>query len=392
MCASDPGERRRALASVAAAFLKIGLTGFGGPAAHVAMMHEEVVRRRKWLSKDEFLDLLGATNLIPGPNSTEMAAHVGYRRAGWAGLIVGGCGFVLPATLIVTACAWAYVRYGSLPQAAALLYGVKPVIIAIVLRAFWDLSRTAIKNNTLAAICLAGVVACFAGTHELVVLLLAGLATPLAYRAFHRNRGKGSHAAGVFAAGPLSLLAAGAGAASGAAASPGLWALFLFFLKVGSVLYGSGYVLLAFFRGDLVVRWRWLTESQLLDAIAIGQVTPGPLFTAATFIGYVLCGFPGAMVCTLGMFLPSFLFVAASGPLIPRIRRSRAAAAVLDGVNAASLALMIVVTVQLARAALVDVPTAAAALASMAVLLRFRVNPAWLVAGGAAMGLMLGGH
>ncbi len=392
MPSADAGEKRRALASVAAVFLKLGLTGFGGPAAHVAMMHEEVVRRRRWLSREEFLDLLGATNLIPGPNSTEMAAHVGYRRAGWTGLIVGGFGFVLPAALIVTACAWAYVRYGSLPQASALLYGVKPVIIAIVLRAFWDLSRTAIKNNTAAAVCLAGVVACFAGVTELVVLLLGGLTAPLAYRAFHRNRGGGARAAGVFTAGPLGLLAAGAGAASAAAAPFSLWALFLFFLKVGSVLYGSGYVLLAFFRGDLVVRWRWLTESQLLDAIAIGQVTPGPLFTAATFIGYILGGFSGAAAGTLGMFLPSFVFVAISGPLIPRIRRSRAAAAVLDGVNAASLALMIVVTVQLARAALVDVPTVAAAAVSMAILLRFRLNSAWLVAGGAALGLILRGH
>ena len=383
----DSPERRSALRSVGLVFLKLGTISFGGPAAHVAMMHEEVVKRRRWIPREDFLDLLGATNLIPGPNSTEMAIHIGHRRAGWPGLITAGSCFILPAALIVTACAWAYVRYGSLPESTALLYGVKPVIIAIVLRALWDLGRTAVKTSFLAAICVAGVALSLAGVNELAILLVAAIAAGLARWVMPRIRAQG---AGAIALSPLAFLAQAVGSAPAiAAAQFSLWSLFLFFLKVGSVLFGSGYVLLAFLRGDLVVRWHWLTESQLLDAIAIGQVTPGPLFTTATFIGYLLGGFPGALAGTIGIFLPAFLFVAISGPLVPRIRRSPVAGAVLDGVNAASLSLMIVVTYQLGRAALIDMQTVLLALLAAVVLMRFRINSAWLVVGGAAAGLIL---
>jgi chromate transporter len=382
----DSADRDGSLSRVGLLFLKLGTIAFGGPAAHVAMMHEEVVNRRRWISREDFLDLLGATNLIPGPNSTEMAIHIGHRRAGWPGLLTAGCCFILPAALIVTACAWAYVRYGSLPRAAALLYGVKPVIIAVVLRALWELGRTAIKTNFLAAVCVAGVTLNFAGVNELAILLLAAIAAGLARWGIPRFR---THVA---AAGPLAFLAQGAGAAAAMVAVPfGLWALFLFFVKIGSVLFGSGYVLLAFLRADLVVRWHWLTESQLLDAVAIGQVTPGPVFTTATFIGYILGGFRGALIATLGIFLPAFFFVGISGPLVPRIRRSPIAGAVLDGVNAASLSLMIVVCYQLGRAALIDIPTVLLTLIAAVVLTFFRLNSAWLVLGGAAAGLILRG-
>lgn len=372
-------------------FLKLGAIAFGGPAAHIAMMHEEVVNRRRWISREEFLDLLGATNLIPGPNSTEMAIHIGHRRAGWAGLVTAGSCFILPAALIVTLFAWAYVRYGSMPQSTALLYGVKPVIIAIVLRALWELGRAAIKTNSLAAICVAGVVLSFAGVNELVILFAAAVVCGLSHWSVHRFRNPGAGGSGHMGVGPIALLARTAGAASVAALPFSMASLFLFFVKVGSVLFGSGYVLLAFLRADLVQRWHWLTESQLLDAVAIGQVTPGPVFTTATFIGYILGGLPGASIATLGIFLPAFFFVAVSGPLVPRMRRSPTVGAVLDGVNAASLSLMIVVSYQLGRAALVDIPAVLLVGLSTIALVRFRLNSAWLVLGGAVAGLVLRG-
>jgi len=344
------------LAELAWLFTKLGTTAFGGPAAHVAMMHEEVVVRRKWLSGDEFMDLVSAANLIPGPNSTELAIHIGHRRAGWPGLLVAGACFILPAALIVTACAWAYVEYGSLPKAAGLLYGIKPVIIGIVLIALRNLGRSAIKDATCAAICVASIALAFFGVNELLILLFAAVAAVL----------------------PRAVLPA--------AAPFGLWPLFWFFAKVGSVLYGSGYVLLAFLRADLVGRWHWLTEAQLLDAVAVGQFTPGPVFTTATFIGYLLGGYSGAAVATVGIFAPAFFFVALSGPLVPRIRNSRLAGAALDGVNAASLALMGVVTFELGRSALTDATTVVLALVSAALLFHYRINSAWLVLAGGAIG------
>jgi len=387
--AIDPADKKTPLRELAALFLKLGTIAFGGPAAHIAMMEDEVVRRRRWMTREEFLDLLGATNLIPGPNSTEMAIHIGHRRAGWKGLLVAGVSFMIPAVLIVIGFAWAYVRYGSIPEVKGVLYGVKPVIIAIVLQALWSLGRTAIKNKFLAAIGIAGIILTFLSLHELLVLLGAGLVatTPLAMRLI---KGRKSFLS-LVPASPLILLFQSGGAIA-AAGSFSLTLLFFFFLKVGAVLYGSGYVLLAFIRADLVNRWHWLTESQLLDAIAVGQVTPGPVFTTATFIGYVLGGPKGAVVATVGIFLPAFVFVALSGPLVPRIRRSPMAGAFLDGVNAAAMSLMIVVTFQLGRAAIIDLPTSALAVISGVLLFGFKLNSAWLVIGGGIAGWLLYGR
>lgn len=376
----------RPLAELAGLFLKLGTISFGGPAAHTALMEEEVVGRRKWLTAAEFLDLVGATNLIPGPNSTELAIHIGHRRAGWPGLIVAGACFILPAMLIVSVIAWAYVRFGTLPKASALLYGVKPVIIAIVVQALWNLGKSAMKTKLLAAAGIIAATACFFGVNELLVLFGCGFVL-LAIRAADKKK---PVAVGGFAPFFANLPGTStAVAASVAVAAPfSLNLMFFFFLKVGAVLFGSGYVLLAFLRADLVERWHWLTESQLLDAIAVGQFTPGPVFTTATFIGYLLSGPTGALVATLGIFLPAFIFVALSAPLIPRLRASPLAGAFLDGVNVASLALMAVVTWQLERTALTDWLTIALALGAATLLIRWRINSAWLVLGGAGIGLL----
>jgi chromate transporter len=364
-------------------FLKLGTISFGGPAAHIAMMEDEVVRRRGWLTTEQFLDYVGASNLIPGPNSTELAIHIGHARAGWPGLLVAGFCFIIPATLIVGAMAWGYVRYGALPAVSGLFYGIKPVIMAIVAQALWGLGRTAIKTPLLAMVGLAAVVAVVSGVHELAVLAGVGVLTGVTSGV---SRARVARLLVMASTGAAASAALSAAAATAGTISVGLWPLFLVFAKAGAVLFGSGYVLLAFLRADLVERLAWLTEPQLLDAIAIGQMTPGPVFTTATFIGYVLAGPAGAAVATIGIFLPAFVFVAASGPLVPRLRRSAVAGAVLDGVNVASLALMAVVSWQLARAALVDAMTIGVALASLIAIVRFRINSAWLIAGGALLG------
>jgi chromate transporter len=378
-----------ALRELAILFLKLGTIAFGGPAAHIAMMDGEIVRRRRWMSREDFLDLLGATNLIPGPNSTEMAIHIGHRQAGWSGLLVAGSCFILPASLIVTAFAWTYTRYRSVPEVTGVLYGVKPVIVAVVLQALWGLGKAALKTRVLWAVGGAGIALGLLGVNELLILAGGGFVAGIVLW-IGKGGGNGKLDLTCILPGwtPMGMAQAGATAGTGAAAV-GLRALFLFFLKVGSVLYGSGYVLLAFLRADLVERWHWLTEAQLLDAVAVGQVTPGPVFTTATFIGYMLGGPAGAFAATVGIFLPAFFFVAVSGPLIPRIRRSPTAGAILDGVNAASLALMAVVTWHLGRAAVVDRATVLLALISAALLLRFNLNSAWLVLGGACAGLLL---
>jgi chromate transporter len=373
----------RRLAQVAALFLKLGLTAFGGPAAHIAMMHAETVKRRKWLSDQEFLDLIGATNLIPGPNSTEMAIHVGFRRAGWQGLIVGGACFILPAMLIITVLAEAYVQFGSAPQAAWLLYGVKPVVIAIIVRALWNLGQKAVKSLRIAIVGLAVCVLYFCGINEIALLFAGGLSVMLAAN-IQRLR---KHALGVFLGPPLvglNMLVAAAPASTAFA----LPLLFLTFLKMGAVLYGSGYVLLAFLHADFVARLGWLTDRQLMDAVAIGQATPGPVFTTATFIGYILGGIPGAFLATLGIFLPSFVFVAISNPLIPRIRHSAWISGLLDGVNVASLGLMAAVTYQLGRSAFTDPFTILISLAALGSLICCQINSTWLIAGGALIGLL----
>ena len=382
---NEDGRHRGALLEIALLFLRLGTFGFGGPAAHVAMMENEVVTRRGWLSREDFIDLLGATNLIPGPNSTEMAIHIGHRRAGFPGLVVAGTCFILPAALITGTLAWLYVRWGALPQARWLLYGVKPVIIAIVAQALWSLGRTAVKTWVLGTLGAAAIAASFAGIDELVVLGAAGALMMLLGRKRAPTGDPSHHLA--FPAISSSIGAAGVATAAGG--SVGLGPLFLVFAKIGAVLFGSGYVLLAFLRSDLVEQRHWLTEQQLFDAVAVGQITPGPLFTTATFVGYVVRGAPGAVAATLGIFLPAFVFVAISGPLIPRLRRSALAGAFLDGVNVASLGLMAAVSLQLARAALVDVPTIVMALIAAVLLIRFKTSSVWIVLGGAAGGAIV---
>jgi len=379
---ADQGRGAR-LRELAVLFVRLGTTAFGGPAAHISMMEEEVVRRRCWLSREEFLDMLGATNLIPGPNSTEMAIHVGHARAGMPGLIVAGSCFILPATVMTLGIAWIYVRFGALPRVSSFLYGVKPVITVIVLQALWRLGRTAIKSMALGVLTAAAVAASALGVHELMVLFGGGLLAMLANR-------RGAVGRDLSAVLPWKLGTPMATAAlAGAAAAPfSLTALFLFFLKVGSVLFGSGYVLLAFLRADLVERWHWLTNAQLLDAIAVGQFTPGPVFCSATFIGYLLGRTPGAVLATLGIFLPAFVFVSLSGLILPRLRRSKLAGAFLDGLNAASLALMAVVSWELARTALLDWRTLLMA-AGATIGLVLRINSAWLVLGGGLAGYLL---
>jgi chromate transporter len=379
-----PGELRR----VALLFLKLGTIAFGGPAAHIALMEDEVVQRRRWISRERFLDLIGATAVIPGPNSTEMTIHIGYMRAGWPGLIVAGSCFILPATIMVTAIAWAYVRYQSLPQAAGLLYGVKPVVIAVILQAAWRLGRSAIKSVTIALIGIASIAAYALGMNEIAILGAAAAAMAVIHAARFDGRAIGGTGLAAFIGGLLPGASVASAPAVGAAASAfSLSGLFLVFLKIGSVLFGSGYVLLAFLERDLVDRLGWLSTQQLIDAVAVGQVTPGPLFTTATFIGYILGGPAGAILATVGIFLPAFVFVAASGPLVPKIRQSPLAGALLDGIVIASLALMAAVAVRLGRAALIDSLTSAIAGVSAVLLFRFRVNSAWLIVGGALIGL-----
>jgi chromate transporter len=382
------------LKELALFFLRLGLTAFGGPAAHIAMMEDELIRRRKWLTREKFLDLLGASNLIPGPSSSELAIHIGYLRAGWAGLVIGGVCFILPAGILVGIIAWGYVRFGHLPAVSALLYGVKPVVIGVILQALWGLGHTAVKSWALGiagAVCL---VLSIANVNALILLLATGTVLACAHALFtRREENLRTAGAAVFISfakdtrATLGRIFPWASAAAGVTVVPGIWALFLVFLKVGSVVFGSGYVLLAFLRADLVVHRAWVTDAQLVDAVAIGQITPGPVFTTATFLGYLLRGPVGALVATVGIFLPAFILVAISGPLIPLIRKSATAGAFLDGVNVASLALMAAVSYQLARATIVDWLTAGLALASLALLLRYRVNSAWLVLGGAAVGI-----
>jgi chromate transporter len=381
-------NRTRTLLDLAGLFLKLGTIAFGGPAAHIAMMEDEVVRRRGWLSHDEFLDLVGATNLIPGPNSTEMAIHVGRRRGGVPGLLVAGVCFIMPAALMVGCIAWAYTWYGRLPEVSGLLYGIKPVIIAIVVQALWRLGRTAVKTGFLGGVGVVAAALNFLGVNELLILFATAAFVALTRNLARHTSTRPPVRLFGFAL-PVPLLASAGGVTGTSAAPFGLWPLFCFFLKVGAVLFGSGYVLLAFLRADLVDRWHWLTDAQLLDAIAVGQITPGPVFTTATFIGFILAGWPGATLATVGIFLPAFIFVAISGPLVPRLRRSRVAGDFLDGLNVASLSLMAVVTWQLGRDALVDIPTLLLAGVSFALLAAFRLNSTCLVLGGAILGLLL---
>jgi chromate transporter len=373
--------REASLGEIALAFLKLGTIAFGGPAAHLAMMEEEFVRRRRWITQADFLDRMAAANLIPGPSSTETTIFIGQLKRGWRGLIVAGSCFILPATIMVSLIAWAYVRYGTLPQAAGMLYAIKPVVVAIVMQALWKLSKTGVQTKFLTMIAVLAVALNLIGLGPILVLLIAGAISAAGLWLRMKSR-----PVAVSVAALPKFFAAGLVAAATAAALPfSLWRLFLSFLKIGSVVFGSGYVLLAFLQSEFVERLHWLTEKQLIDAVAVGQFTPGPVFTTATFIGYIMGGWLGAIVATAGIFVPGFLLVAASGPLLPRIRRSPIIASVLDGVVAGSLALMAVVTWQLGKAAIVDRMTIAIFVVSAVALLRFRVNSAWLI-GAAAVG------
>ncbi|HUN21767.1 MAG TPA: chromate efflux transporter [Anaerolineales bacterium] len=385
--------------SLALFFLRLGCVSFGGPAAHIALLHNEVVTRRKWLSDEAYMDLLGATNLIPGPNSTEMMMHIGYQRGGWLGLLLGGTLFILPAMCIVLALAWVYTTYGAMLRLDGLLYAVKPVVLAIVLQALWQMSKKQIKQGWQWLLMGLAVVGYFVGVHELLLLALAGgftafwrktrqvmptLTLPLLFSKVKNPSFFLQQKSISFNPTPGSLLGF-------FAAQPNpqtLNTLFWTFLKIGSVLYGSGYVLLAFLQKDFVYRLGWLTEQQLLDAVAIGQVTPGPLFTTATFIGFLLAGWQGGIVATFAIFLPSFIFVALTHPFIPQLRRNTGLSAVLDGVNIASLGLMAAVTLVLGRAALQDGLTVALAVVSAALLLLYRLDTLWLIVGALLIGLL----
>lgn len=378
----NPWQRTR---EVAVLFLKLGVLAFGGPAAHIAMMEDEVVTRRQWLTRAQLLDLIGATNLIPGPNSTELAIHIGYQRAGWRGLLVAGACFITPAMLMVWLLAMVYVHYQTTPQLGWVLYGVKPVIIAVVVQAMWRLGRTAIRDVATGAACVGVIVLAMMGLPPIILLVFAGM--DIMFVANRHRLSASQHLLAWLI--PFSAATPAQAATSATPTAVGLASLFGVFLKIGAVLYGSGYVLLAFLHSDLVERWHWLSAQQLLDAVAIGQVTPGPVLTTATFLGYMLAGHLGALVATLGIFLPSFCFVALVNPIIPRLRSSKWASGFLDGVIAGSLGLMAVVTWKLASTTLTDWLTGTLALLSAVALSYFRVNTTWLVGGGAMVGLIV---
>jgi chromate transporter len=388
---SNTNSRPR-LVTIALLFLRLGTTAFGGPAAHIAMMQHEVVTRRQWLTDQEFLDLISASNLIPGPNSTEVAIHIGHRQAGFAGLLVAGTCFILPAMAMVMAIAWAYVQYSQFPVVSHLMTGIKPVVIAIILQAIILLSRSALKNTLAKLAAVLAVIACFLSVNEILLLLVAGAAS-LVWKWRGKSQGFSSRVV-LIVCSIVALIGAAillVGHASGSSTEPVACSqsrLFLYFAKVGSVLYGSGYVLIAFLQADLVQNWHWLTASQLLDATAIGQVTPGPVFTTATFIGYLLGGFPGALIATAGIFSPAFFFVAVTAPFIDKLRHSAVVRAFLDGVNIASLALMVFVTIVLGRDALTAPVAIGETLVSALILWRYKINPTWLIAAGAVIGLL----
>ncbi len=375
----------RRLWQVCLLFLKVGVIGFGGPAVTIAMIEDEVVTRRGWLSREYLLDMIGATNLIPGPNATEIAIHVGYLRAGWPGLILAGLCFILPAALITSVFAWAYVRFGALPAAAPLLVGVKPAVMAVIVAALWRLGRTAVKGWKLGVLGAAVAVASLLGANEILALLVGGV-LGMAWLQTDRNRNgrsmTGPSAVGLLGPGVFALTRG----LAAAEVAPTLLSLGLFFLKIGAVMYGSGYVLVAFLQGGLVEQLGWLTQQQLIDAIAAGQFTPGPLLSTATFIGYLLHGLPGAALATASVFLPSFIFVAVLSPVVPRIRRSPWSASFLDAVNVCSLGLMAAVLIKLGVATFHSWPAVLIAIVAGAIGLRWKVNSAWLVLGGALAG------
>jgi len=369
------------LKEVALLFLKLGTFSFGGPAVYIALMHQETVRRRHWIDEQRFLDLVGATNLIPGPNAAEMAIHLGLIRAGWSGLIASGALFILPGMAATLLVAWAYVTYGSIAEVGWVLYGVKPVVIGIVIEALWKLGRKGIKGPTTATVGI-GIVALYLLGFNEIALLFGGAAVVLLV---HGGRHYLKHGLAAFA--PIPVMFQLPLTTFYTSIIPfSQTTLFLSFLKIGSVLFGSGYVLLAFLRSEFVVRLGWLTNQQVLDAVVAGQITPGPVFSSATFVGYLVGGWPSALLATLGIFLPSFLFVGLLSRILPFVRKSPWAAAFLDGVNAASLGLMAGVTVQLGQTAIIDIFTIVLLLVTLFVIFRLKVNPIWLIISGGLLG------
>ncbi len=390
LSAANRGSR---LAEIAGLFLRLGFTAFGGPAAHIAMLRDEVVHRRQWISDERFIDLMGIASIIPGPTSTELAIYVGYLRAGWPGLVLAGVCFIVPAMMMVLVLAWAYVAYGTLPQIGWLFYGIQPVVVAIIAVALWNLGRTLFKGIWPMLFALVLLILYLSGINVLIILfgggLLFGFGSWAQQYRMRKNKLSGLSFLPIssWRAGWKAIATAILGGSAASAAPVNLWVLFLTFLKYGAVVYGSGYVLLAFLRTDLVQNLHWLTDQQLLDAISVGQFTPGPVFTTATFIGYLIGSWPGAVLATLGIFLPSFILILLVHPLAERLRHSTLTAPLLKGINIAAIALMGGVLVQLAQHALTDVLTVILALVSFAILLRFKLNSAWLILLGAVVGL-----
>lgn len=357
-------EKRKRHKEIAKVFLKLGTLAFGGPAAHIAMMDDEIIEKRKWTSREKFMDLIGATNLIPGPNSTELAIHLGFERGGGLGLLVGGISFIFPAMLITLFFAYIYVRFGNIPQVGSILYGMKPVIIVIIIKALFRLGKSVIKNKFYFILGIFIISIYLLGIGEIPLLLLSGILMMLVK---NRKRIKNKF----FTVSPLSLMA-----------------IFLTFLKIGSVLYGSGYVLLAFLEAEFVDKLGVLTNQQLVDAVAVGQFTPGPVFTTITFIGYLLKGFPGAIVATIGVFIPSFSLVWLLNPIIPKLRNSTWLSGILDGVNLGALGLMAVVTVKLGISSLIDPLSVFIFLISLFTLIKLKINPPWIIVLGGIIGLI----
>jgi chromate transporter len=369
------------LGEIAIAFLRLGFIAFGGAVAHIALMEEEFVRRRRWLSREEFVDRVGAVNLLPGPSSTEMAIYLGHLRGGFPGLLIAGAAFILPSALLMCVMAWAYVQYGALPQIAGVLWGVKPVVVVLIAQAVWSLGKTVLKSRELTVI--AAIVLGLAAMHVATLPLLIG--TGVAWIVANRS---GQSRAGQNGIASAAASAAGGAAVSASAAAATTTGVLVYFLKIGALLFGSGYVLLAVLREDLVTRMHWLSESQLLDGIAVSQATPGPFFTVATFLGYLLSGWRGAGLATAGMFIPAFLYVAVTASVLPRLRKSPTASAFLNGVNAAAVALMAFVGFQFARESVVTPLAAVIAAVSVVLAVRLKVNSAWLILGGAVCGLV----
>ncbi|MCX6313605.1 MAG: chromate efflux transporter [Sphingobacteriales bacterium] len=373
-------NEQKPLKEVAKLFFKLGVTAFGGPAAHIAMMQDEVVNKRKWMSEQHFLDLIGATNLIPGPNSTEMAIHIGHERAGWKGLIVAGLCFILPAVFITGFFAWLYKQYGQLPQIQPFVYGIKPAIIAVILAAIFPLAKKSLKSIELVVIGFIALTLSLSGFNEIYVMFGAGIIL-LLYTAI-KSKYISPKINGLF---PFSLLQI----SSTSFASATNFNLFLIFLKIGAILYGSGYVLFAFLDTELV-QTGMLTRQQLIDAIAVGQFTPGPFFTSVTFVGYQINGWTGAAVSTIGIFLPSFIFVALLNPLVKKMRNSKHFSSFLDAVNVASIAIIIAVCYEMGKDSISDWRTILIAVTSIALIFGFKkINSALVVLGGSLLGYLL---